>query len=99
MYDRASIVALPPDIRRRYAQVLTTQIRPEAPWYLVSFTYDQMEMEGPPHSVPLTEIDALFGEEFEIETLIDESVIDRAGHFQERGLTSLHETLSILRRR
>ena len=99
VYDRASIVALPPDIRRRYAQVLTTQIRPEAPWYLVSFTYDQMEMPGPPHSVPLTEIDVLFGEEFEIETLVDESVINRAIPFQERGLTAMRETLSILRRR
>ncbi len=99
VYDRASIVALPPKIRRRYASTLTMQLRPEAPWYLVAFTYDQNEMSGPPHSVPLDEIDELFGEEFEIETLIDESVLDRAGHFQERGLTALQETLSILRRR
>ena len=99
VYDRASIVALPPDIRRRYAEVLTTQIRPEAPWYLVSFTYDQNEMDGPPHSVPPAEIDVLFGEEFEIETLVDESVINRAIPFQERGLTAMRETLSILRRR
>ena len=99
VYDRASIVALPPDIRRRYAEVLTMQIRPEAHWYLVSFTYDQNEMDGPPHSVPLTEIDTLFGEEFEIETLVDESVIERAAAMQERGLTQMRETLSLLRRR
>lgn len=99
VYDRASIVALPPDIRRRYASTLTMQLRPEAPWYLVAFTYDQSEMDGPPHSVPLDEIDELFGEEFEIDTLIDESVIDRAVAFQERGLTAMRETLSILRRR
>ena len=99
VYDRASIVALPPDIRRRYAQTLTTQLRPDAPWFLVSFTYDQNEMSGPPHSVPLDEIDALFGEEFEIETLVDESVIERAAAMQERGLTQMRETLSILRRK
>ena len=98
VYDRASIVALPPDIRRRYAEVLAMQIPPEAPWYLVSFTYDQLEMEGPPHSVPLNEIEALFGEEFEIDTIVDESVIERAAHFQERGMTAMRETLSILRR-
>ena len=99
VYDRASIVALPPDIRRRYAQVLTMQLRAEAPWFLVSFTYDQNEMDGPPHSVPLDEIDALFSEEFEIDTLADESVIERAAAMQERGLTQMRETLSILRRK
>ena len=99
VYDRANIVALPPDIRRRYAQVLTMQLRAEVPWFLVSFTYDQNEMDGPPHSVPLTEIDTLFGEEFEIDTLADESVIERAAAMQERGLTQMRETLSLLRRR
>ena len=99
VYDRASIVALPPDIRRRYAETLTTQLRPDAPWYLVSFTYDQAEMDGPPFSVPLDEVERLFAEEFELETLVDESVIERAVAMQERGLGAMRETLTVLRRR
>ena len=34
VYDRASIVALPPQIRQRYTQMLSTQLRGDAPWYL-----------------------------------------------------------------
>ena len=98
VYDRASIVALPPQIRRRYVDTLTTQLRGEVPWYLVSFTYDQTEMDGPPFSVSLDEINDLFAEEFDIETLIDESVLERAAAMEERGLTAMRETLSILRR-
>ena len=98
VYDRASIVALPPPIRQRYTQTLSTQLRGDAPWYLVSFTYDQSEMEGPPFSVTLEEIDALLADEFTIETVLDESVIEQAAAMQERGLTHMRETLSILRR-
>ena len=98
VYDRASIVALPPQIRQRYTQMLSTQLRGDAPWYLVSFTYDQSEMDGPPFSVTLEEIDALLADEFDIETVVDESVIERAAAMQERGLTEMRETLSILRR-
>ncbi len=98
VYDRASIVALPPQIRQRYTQMLSTQLRGDAPWYLVSFTYDQSEMDGPPFSVTLEEIDALLANEFDIETVVDESVIERAAAMQERGLTEMRETLSILRR-
>jgi len=99
VYDRASIVALPTDIRRRYANTLTAQLRPDAPWYLVAFTYDQAQMEGPPFSVTLAEIDELFAEEFAIETIVDESAIERSESLKGRGLTEIHETLSILRRR
>ena len=98
VFDRASIVALPPEIRRRYADTLAAQLRSDVAWYLVSFSYDQAEMDGPPFSVTLTEIDELFGAEFSIETLVDESVIERAPGMRERGLTAMRETLSILRR-
>jgi len=99
VYDRASIVALPTKIRQRYADTLTTQLRPDAPWYMVAFTYDQAEMDGPPFSVPLDEIDRLFAEDFTIETIVDESAFERADTLKERGITHIQETLSILRRR
>ena len=98
VYDRASLVALPPEMRVRYAQFLIEVLSPDVPWFLVSFSYDQSEMDGPPHSVPPEEIADLFGSVYEIESVVDESVIERAAPLRERGLSALRETLSILRR-
>lgn len=98
VYDRASLVALPPEMRVRYAQFLIEVLSPDVPWFLVSFSYDQSEMDGPPHSVPPAEIADLFGSVYEIESVVDESVIERAAPLRERGLSALRETLSILRR-
>ncbi|MBE0453447.1 thiopurine S-methyltransferase [Roseovarius autotrophicus] len=50
VYDRAALVALPEDMRRKYATHLTT-ITGTAPQLLVTFEYDQTLMEGPPFSI------------------------------------------------
>lgn len=50
IYDRAALVALPADMRRRYTAHLMA-IAATAPQLLVAFEYDQQRMEGPPFSV------------------------------------------------
>lgn len=55
IYDRAALVALPKDMRRRYTTHLT-EIADNAPQLLLSFEYDQNLMEGPPFSVSNEEI-------------------------------------------
>ncbi len=55
IYDRAALVALPDPMRRRYAAHIIT-ISETAPQLLISYTYDQSKISGPPFSVPDEEI-------------------------------------------
>lgn len=60
VYDRAALVALPQSLRRRYAAHVAT-ITGWAPQLLITFAYDQEEMDGPPFSVDEAELVACHG--------------------------------------
>jgi thiopurine S-methyltransferase len=99
VFDRASLVALPPDMRRDYATHLATLATTGARDLLVSFDYPQDEMPGPPFSVPQSEIRALFGAHFDIASLGRADILDQEPRFRERGLSRLTETCWLLQRR
>ncbi|WP_346797568.1 thiopurine S-methyltransferase [Halomonas sp. Bachu 37] len=69
-YDRASLIALPPATRHRYAFHLAQLIPPGAKGLLVSITHDE-SWEGPPYSVPAEEIRTLFEPNFRLVHLED----------------------------
>jgi len=58
LYDRASLVALPPQIRPAYAKHTHSLLRPGAAQLLVTLEYDQSRVGGPPFSVPADEVRA-----------------------------------------
>lgn len=99
VYDRASLVALPPETRRRYAAHLAEVLAPGAVSFLLTFVYDQAEMDGPPFSVPATEVDELFGAAFDVARHVDDEVADRNADLVARGLSGVSEELHVLRRR
>jgi thiopurine S-methyltransferase len=99
VFDRGSLVALPPEMRRRYAEQMTAILPVGARVLLLAVDYDQREMNGPPHSVPADEIEALFGAAFEIERLAVHGPSDPPPHFRERGLRSMSEVVWRLDRR
>ena len=68
VYDRAAIVALPRDMRARYAAHLMT-LTAHAPQLLISFEYDQQVMEGPPFSVTTEEIQQHYSKRYDISIL------------------------------
>lgn len=55
VYDRAALVALPPDMRIRYTAHLQA-ITATAPQLLICYEYDQTVVPGPPFSVPAEEV-------------------------------------------
>jgi thiopurine S-methyltransferase len=55
IYDRAALIALPRDMRRRYTAHLMA-ITHTAPQLLVALEYDQRRMDGPPFSVGDSEV-------------------------------------------
>ena len=68
VFDRAALVALPAETRRRYAAHLA-EITSRAPQLLITFDYDQSVMDGPPFSVSEEEVRALYGSAFSVEPL------------------------------
>lgn len=57
-YDRAALIALPPELRPRYAATLRSLLPPGAPLLVITLEYDQRAMDGPPFSVPEAELRA-----------------------------------------
>lgn len=69
IWDRAATVALPADLRRRYAATLARAAAPGAAMLLCVFDYPQTERAGPPFAVPPEEVDALYASAFAITRL------------------------------
>ncbi len=91
VYDRAALVALPPDMRREYALKLKSLLQSGAKILLVSFDYQQTEMDGPPFCVAGDEIHELFAGWCEIEFLADGDMLEKEPHFRQRGLSRMQE--------
>lgn len=96
-YDRAALVALPPEMRSNYARHLGEILPADAVGGLLGVEYEQSEMNGPPFSVEEDEVRRIFEEDFYIETVVREDVLERT-RFRER-LSTLIETVYILHRR
>lgn len=62
-YDRAALVALPAEMRARYALHLA-QITATAPQLLICFEYDQSQMTGPPFSISPAEVERVHGGQY-----------------------------------
>ena len=90
LYDRASLVALPPEARQRYARFLTERLVPETKGLLISLDYDQNQMNGPPFSVPESNVRALLVGDFDIERVSGADALDDG--MKKRGLSALRET-------
>jgi thiopurine S-methyltransferase len=88
IFDRAALIALPAELRQRYATILTDLVEPGTPMLLIASTYDQSEMQGPPFSVDENEVMALYGDRFNIKQLYNQPVESIPPHLQEKGLSA-----------
>jgi thiopurine S-methyltransferase len=98
-YDRGSLVALPPEMRVRYAAHLSALMPPGGRILLISYSYNQQETNGPPFSVPQQELESLFSESFRIEFLSEEDVLWSHQGLVDRGVTQLIEYAVLLIRK
>ena len=69
VFDRAALVALPADPRRRYAGELHSRLPSGCRGLLVTLEYPQHERDGPPFSVDENEVHALYGRDWRVERL------------------------------
>lgn len=73
IYDRAALVALPDEMRRRYSAHLC-RITESARQLLICLEYDQDLMPGPPFSITGDDVAALYGNRYRITRLASSSV-------------------------
>ncbi|MEO0502694.1 MAG: thiopurine S-methyltransferase [Pseudomonadota bacterium] len=73
IYDRAALVALPADLRPRYATHLM-EVTGAAPQFLITFDHDGPVSSGPPFSVPEAEVRRLYGERYGVASLAERPI-------------------------
>ncbi|MEO1694220.1 MAG: thiopurine S-methyltransferase [Pseudomonadota bacterium] len=96
-FDRASLIALPPAVRARYAARMATLIPAGTQMLLLTIAYDQSEASGPPFSVPDTEVDALFAAAFEVTHLGIKDATAVSGNLTSKGVTAVTSSAFTLR--
>jgi len=92
VFDRASLIALPPAMRVEYVRKLDTLLTAGTRTLLVTLSYPQSQMDGPPFSVDEAEVTRLYGENYRIEKLGEKDTLSQEPRFSQRGLTALTET-------
>jgi thiopurine S-methyltransferase len=91
VYDRASLIALPPDMRGRYAGQLAAILPARAEILLVTMDYPQTQMSGPPFAVRENEVHRLYAAHYDVTQLYTRDILAENPRFRERGLDSLTE--------
>lgn len=91
IYDRAALVALPEEVRTRYANHLI-EISDRATQLVVCYVYDQGQMKGPPFSISSEELTKLYSALYQIQLLENKGVDGGI-----RGQGSIEENIWLLR--
>ena len=90
-YDRGALVALTPDLRKRYARHVSSLLTDDAEQFVIAIEYDQSVCDGPPFSMSERE---MLGHWPKLRRHV--SVDDTANappKFLEAGLQQLHEVV------
>lgn len=98
VYDRAALIALPADMRRRYAAHLSRILPAGSQMLLITLDYAQAEMEGPPFSVREEEVAALYADNWQTTRLDRRDILADDPKFAESGVSALHTDVWRLQR-
>ncbi len=69
VWDRASLVALPTELRERYVASLAEHLLANTPYLLVAIEYDIQGKDGPPFCLNISTLKALFANTFRIKRI------------------------------
>ncbi len=98
VYDRAALIALPPDMRTRYLRELYAALPADCRGLLVSLEYPQAQKDGPPFSVDEAEIRTGLEPNWRVDLLERRDILaDDAGSVGQ-NLGALHTTAYRLQR-
>lgn len=89
VFDRAAIIALPPEMRARYVREVYGKLPSGCRGLLITLEYPQQEKAGPPFSVAEAEVRALFEGEWRVTLLERSEILEQQPNFQAEGVTAL----------
>ena len=93
VYDRAALIALTVDLRKQYVEHISSLIEPDTPVFLITMSYVQDQMMGPPFSVDREEVNQLFMPSFSIELIESKIIHDVPEHLSNKGLKKTSEDI------
>ena len=96
VFDRASLIALPDELRKNYVELLRGLVSPNTKLLLVTLAYEEGVISGPPHSVPENEIFDLFAFATNIELLEKKDILSESPNFHKAGLRWAHEAVYLI---
>jgi len=98
VYDRAALIALPPDLRTRYLGELYARLPAGCRGLVVTLEYPQVEKDGPPFSVGEAEVRGSLGRDWTVDLLERRDILADEPGFVAEGLTALSTMAYAIRR-
>jgi len=98
-YDRAALVAMPPELQPRYAAKMAELMPAGTPTLLIGLDYDPQEMQGPPFNIAQSRVRELYEATFDITVIEAKDGLAKSDHLAKRGVTWLEEASYLLRRK
>ncbi|WP_308389017.1 thiopurine S-methyltransferase [Acidithiobacillus sp. AMEEHan] len=95
VYDRAVLIALPPEVRSEYARMLHHLLPNRPPMLLITLDYPQGTRAGPPFAVEESEVRNLYEPAWSVETLETRDLRSQEG---KEELVRFDELTFLLRR-
>ncbi len=100
-YDRASLVAIEPSDRKKYAAVCADMLQEGGKILLVTLEHDPFNKGrlGPPYTVSESDVRRLYSEKFDIETVSRKNLYENEPKWKTLGVSYMYENVFILTRR
>jgi thiopurine S-methyltransferase len=98
VYDRAALVALPPEMRENYVKKLLQLIPKKISMLLMTLDYDETQKQGPPFSVTKEEVYRLYQHEFSIEQLERAAIAPGERSPRSQNMSYFNERVFLLKR-
>lgn len=89
VYDRAALIALPPELRKHYRDTLYARLPGGCRGLLITLEYPQDQKQGPPFSVPQPEVEQLFSAPWQTALLERQDILEQQPGFRDQGVTAL----------
>lgn len=86
VYDRAALIALPFEMRSKYTSFLMTLLSKHSEILLLTTSYEQNEMQGPPFSVNAQEVKEFYEKELLVSEIYQKAFSDIPKHLKAKGL-------------
>ena len=98
VYDRAALVALPAELRRRYVDEVYAGLPAACSGLLVTLEYPARQKEGPPFTVTEAEVRERYTPHWTIDLLERRDILATEPRFIDQGVTALDTCVYRLRR-